>query len=241
MNAANFALAEQLVNPQYIRQGAQARHARESLLASLLAQRRLPDSGWDELSIDLALHELASMDSNNFLGNAGVGEREGRVFCPLVARRHYRLAHGIGRSGDIAETQPKAAGSSLLLKLANALALDLLRRAGAPSLGGALVLPLATGMSISLVLLAMRKLRPAATHVLWPRLDQKACLKAILLAGLTPVIIPGRLCGDQIETDVEALKAHLTELGAERVLCVLSSTSCFAPRASDKVIDPHSL
>lgn len=48
------------------------------------------------------------MDSNNFLHNIGVGEREGRVACPMVARRHYRLAHGIGRSGDIAAQQPKA-------------------------------------------------------------------------------------------------------------------------------------
>lgn len=30
------------------------------------------------------------MDSNNFLGNCGVGEREGRVVSGLVARRHYR-------------------------------------------------------------------------------------------------------------------------------------------------------
>jgi O-phospho-L-seryl-tRNASec:L-selenocysteinyl-tRNA synthase len=39
------------------------------------------------------------MDSNNFLDNVGVGEREARVASELVARRHYRLAHGIGRSG----------------------------------------------------------------------------------------------------------------------------------------------
>jgi hypothetical protein len=47
------------------------------------------------------------MDSNNFENNVGVGEREARVFSPLVARRHFRLAHGIGRSGDIAAEQPK--------------------------------------------------------------------------------------------------------------------------------------
>ncbi len=47
------------------------------------------------------------MDSNNFLGTTGVGEREARVACGLVAQRHFRLAHGIGRSGDIAAPQPK--------------------------------------------------------------------------------------------------------------------------------------
>ena len=67
------------------------------------------------------------MDSNNFLGNAGVGEREGRVECALVARRHYYLSHGIGRSGDIAAEQPKAAGSSLISKLTRVLALDAIK------------------------------------------------------------------------------------------------------------------
>ena len=47
------------------------------------------------------------MDSNNFLDNIGVGEREARVASGLVARRHYRLAHGMGRSGDVAAEQPK--------------------------------------------------------------------------------------------------------------------------------------
>ncbi len=47
------------------------------------------------------------MDSNNFLNNIGVGEREARVASDLVARRHYRLAHGMGRSGDVAAEQPK--------------------------------------------------------------------------------------------------------------------------------------
>ena len=54
-----------------------------------------------------AAQDLALMDSNNFGGNAGVGEREGRVACSLVRRRNFGLAHGIGRSGDIAAEQPK--------------------------------------------------------------------------------------------------------------------------------------
>ena len=36
----------------------------------------------------------------------------------------------MGRSGDIAEIQPKAAGSSLIVKLANSFALDVLKLAG---------------------------------------------------------------------------------------------------------------
>ena len=42
----------------------------------------------------------------------------------------FRLGHGIGRSGDITAVQPKAAGSSIIMKLSNALILDLIRQTG---------------------------------------------------------------------------------------------------------------
>ncbi len=70
------------------------------------------------------------MDSNNFNGNCGVGEREGRIYSNIVASRHFGLAHGIGRSGDITEVQPKAVGSSIINKLTNSLALDVLKISG---------------------------------------------------------------------------------------------------------------
>ena len=53
------------------------------------------------------VQDMSLMDSNNFESNVGVGEREGRMLCPIVRRRHYGLAHGIGRSGDISAEQPK--------------------------------------------------------------------------------------------------------------------------------------
>lgn len=56
----------------------------------IIIKGKCPEDGWDESTIELFLHELAIMDSNNFLGNCGVGEREGRVVSGLVARRHYR-------------------------------------------------------------------------------------------------------------------------------------------------------
>ncbi|GLE09873.1 hypothetical protein PINS_up021801 [Pythium insidiosum] len=132
------------------------------------------------------------MDSNNFRTNIGAGEREGARISSLVARRHYYLCHGVGRSGDVAAVQPKAAGSSLLVQLTNALARDVLRDAGMRRTQTALVLPVATGMSLSLVLLALREERPDAKFVIWPRIDQKSCLKSILTAGLTPLVLPTR-------------------------------------------------
>ena len=40
---------------------------------------------------------------------------------------HYRLGHGVGRSGDIAAIQPKAAGSSLIARIAESMVLDLIK------------------------------------------------------------------------------------------------------------------
>ena len=172
MNESNLKLAEGLVDSSYIQQASQARKQREKMIQKLLAQvlfnclreiayklfvsaqqRRMPKKGWDNLSIEYFMNELAIMDSNNFVGmspsphifllsillnqkkhthkeNVGVGEREARIFSSLVAKRHYFLGHGIGRSGDIAAIQPKAAGSSLLHRLTNYMALEALKLAG---------------------------------------------------------------------------------------------------------------
>jgi O-phospho-L-seryl-tRNASec:L-selenocysteinyl-tRNA synthase len=209
MDADNCTAACGLVSKAYIQQGSQALCRRRRLIKTLLSQRRLPEAGWDDATIEmllqaggkprmeeggwmrcsiarclpcdgsrrciptqtaaapcrcppgpLTLQDAALMDSNNFLDNVGVGEREARVASELVARRHYRLAHGIGRSGDIAAEQPKAAGSSLLAKLASLLAADALEAAGLWEVGAALVVPLATGMAITATLLALRGTLP---------------------------------------------------------------------------------
>lgn len=60
-------------------------------------------------------------------GAAGVGEREGRVFAPLVSERSFGLAHGMGRSGNLVGPQPKAAGSSLVVALTNVFVLQLIQ------------------------------------------------------------------------------------------------------------------
>lgn len=44
----------------------------------------MPNIGWTDLTIKYFLDKLALMDSNNFEGNCGVGEREGRIFSKLV-------------------------------------------------------------------------------------------------------------------------------------------------------------
>ena len=119
MDAANLAHASALIGPAYAQQGGASLARRAALVRQLLTQRSIPDEPWDEPAIEAFLAELAAMDSNNFAGAVGAGEREARVFSALVRRRHFGLGHGVGRSGDVASVQPKAAGSSLLYKLAN--------------------------------------------------------------------------------------------------------------------------
>ena len=91
----------------------------------------------------------------------------------------------------------------------------------------------ATHLAVCSALLTWRQV---CRHVLWPRVDQKTCLKCITAAGLTPVCIPCQLSGDELSADLQALEAKAAELGHENVLCVLATTSCFAPRAADDVV-----
>ncbi|QDZ20896.1 O-phosphoseryl-tRNA(Sec) selenium transferase [Chloropicon primus] len=225
-----------MVPGTYLNQGAQALASRRKLFKKLLSNRRLPDEAWDEDSVRLFLKELALMDSNNFLQNAGVGEREGRIHSRLVYDRHYGLAHGIGRSGDISAVQPKAAGSSLLCKVCNFLVKDAFEVAGLGEVGYVTTVPVATGMALSLVLQALKRHNPSGKYVLWPRIDQKTCLKCIYAANLQALVVENVLEGDQLVTDVGKLEAEVESKGGE-ILCVLTTTSCFAPRASDKIVD----
>ena len=70
--------------------------------------------------------------------------------------------------------------------------------------------------------------------VLWSRIDQKSCFKAILSAGLKCVVVPTKLDGDEVVTDIDAIEEKLKFFG-NRVLAIISTTSCFAPRVPDKV------
>jgi len=236
MNPDNLKLASVLIGETYAQQGASSIRMQEKLVQNLLTQRCLPPQGWDDESIELFLHQLSLMDSNNFKGNVGAGEREARVYSSLVARRNYYMAHGIGRSGDVMAVQPKAAGSSLIVQLTNYMAAHALKLAGMQKMR-CHVLPLATGMTITVSLLAMKNNKKQAQYVLWPRIDQKTCLKAMLSTGLTPVPIENVLEGDMLRTDLEAIEAKIQELGAENVLAIVTTSSCFSPRVPDKLVE----
>lgn len=235
MNRDSLELCAKLLPRGYVEQAKDARRSHENLVKQLIEKRKLPSEGWSNFTIELLLRELSGMDTNNFPHSCGVGEREGRIYSTIVEQRHFGFAHGIGRSGDITAVQPKAAGSSLMMKLTNALVEDALKLAGARHVAGAFVVPMATGMSLLLCMRTLSFRRPGATYVLWPRIDQKSCYKSILTAGFIPVVIENCLEGDELRTDVVALEQKIAELGSDKILCILTTTSCFAPRAVDRL------
>ena len=231
-------LAGALVGGGAVRQAAAAGPGgRRRRLRALLSSRCLPPAGWPPGEVEAFVRETALLDNTAFLGLAGMGEREGRVLAPAVARRYFGLAHGMGRSGDLTAEQPKACGSSLLAKLSNLLVRSALKQAGLRGCGPALVLPLATGMALMLTLQALRRTRPpGARFILWPRVDQKTGIKCVSAAGLELVVVENKVEGDRVFADLEAVERAVRELGADNVVGVLSTTACFAPREPDDVV-----
>ena len=85
-------------------------------------------------------------------------------------------------------------------------------------------------------LLSLHLQNPSAKYVIWFRVDQKTCLKSILSVGMEPIIIDPIVEGDELSTDLAALREKLSSLKKEDVLCIIPTTSVFAPRLPDDVV-----
>lgn len=114
------------------------------------------------------------------------------------------------------------------------MALDAIRLAGVKEAKDCFVAPLATGMALTLCLSAWSTSKPSARYVIWPRIDQKTCFKCILAAGLTPIVVENSLENGELHCLPEDIEAKIAELGADNVLAVLTTSSCFAPRIPDE-------
>ncbi|VDN57611.1 unnamed protein product [Dracunculus medinensis] len=204
------------------------------------AQGKVPEEGLQPHVVHEFISRLASMDSNNRFDmiKVGAGEREGRVVSHTVNQLHIGLAHGIGRSGNLFEKQPKASGSTILGDLANRLVLDAIKNLGITCANYALIVPVATGMALMLCLNAWRRLKPLAKFVVFLRIDQRSCFKAIIAAGFEPIVIDciKHQKDECLTTDVKKLQNILEARGTE-ILAVMSTTSCFAPRSPDCIVN----
>jgi O-phospho-L-seryl-tRNASec:L-selenocysteinyl-tRNA synthase len=197
----------------------------------LLEQRKLPKEGWSDETIRLFLKILSSMDTDKDPKAARIGEREARIASPFVSELAAGFNHGVGRSGVLIAPQPKAAGGSLMYQIANRLAEDILNKFGIENIKGAYVIPLATGMSIGLVLKVARDLT-GGQDVVYPRIDHKSPLNGISLVGLNPKIIPCKLEGDTVVSDPHDVEAAINEQTA----AILTTTTFFPPRQTDDII-----
>ena len=231
-------IIESFIGKSYNQIGKELMSSHENIFQNILNTRSIPDEPLNQNTINYILNYISNMDSNNGPYHIGIGEREGRIISNLVNQRNYGLVHGIGRSGNISDLQPKACGSSLLVQLTNSLLKNLLKSIGMSFIKDIIILPFATGMALTLSYLTLRLLKPKAKYIIWSRIDQKTCLKCIITSGFEPLIInpiPNKKNDYEIETDIEQIKTIIDKYGIDNILCITSTTSCFAPRCYDNI------
>ena len=231
-------IIESFIGKSYNQIGKELMSSHENIFQNILNTRSIPDEPLNQNTINYILNYISNMDSNNGPYHIGIGEREGRIISNLVNQRNYGLVHGIGRSGNISDLQPKACGSSLLVQLTNSLLKNLLKSIGMSFIKDIIILPFATGMALTLSYLTLRLLKPKAKYIIWSRIDQKTCLKCIITSGFEPLIInpiPNKKNDYEIETDIEQIKTVIDKYGVDNILCITSTTSCFAPRCYDNI------
>ena len=173
-------IVEYFIGKSYTQIGNELISSHDKIFQNILHSRNIPDEALTQNTISYILNYISNMDSNNGPYHIGIGEREGRIISSLVHQRNYGLVHGIGRSGNINDLQPKACGSSLLVQLTNSLLKNLLHSIGMTFIKDIIILPFATGMAMTISFLTLRILKPKAKFIIWSRIDQKTCLKCII-------------------------------------------------------------
>ncbi len=205
-------------------------------IKTLFEQRNVPKKPWSDDQIEFLLKTLSNMDTDKDSDAARVGEREARIVSKLHLQTSAGFCHGIGRSGFLTAPQPKAPGGSIMYEISNYLARDILRNCGLPNIKEAIIVPLCTGMSLSLSLGALRpEWKNNGSNmrrtVLVPQIDHKSLLKSIELMGLRTKIIKGKIFGDAVRIPFEDIEANLDK----DCYAIVSITSFFPPREPDNI------
>ncbi|MHA2400692.1 MAG: O-phosphoseryl-tRNA(Sec) selenium transferase [Promethearchaeota archaeon] len=200
----------------------------------LFEQKSVPGEPWSDEQIEFLLLTLSNMDTDKDRNAARVGEREARIASNLHLKTSAGFCHGIGRSGFLTAPQPKAPGGSIMYEISNYLARDILRKFGLPNIKDSIIVPLCTGMSLSLTLGALKpdwdkdESKNKKT-VLVPQIDHKSLLKSIDLMGLRTKIVKGKIFDDAVRIPVEDIKESIDN----DCYAIVSITSFFPPRESD--------
>jgi O-phospho-L-seryl-tRNASec:L-selenocysteinyl-tRNA synthase len=198
----------------------------------LFEQKSVPKEPWSDDQIEFLLFTLSNMDTDKDSQASRVGEREARIASNLHLKVSAGFCHGIGRSGFLTAPQPKAPGGSIMYEIANYLARNFLKNFGLPNINKAIVVPLATGMSLALSLGALKpEILSKKNKVLVPQIDHKSLLKAFNLMGFVPKIVQGKVFGDAVRIPMEDIKASLDS----ECFAIISVTSFFPPREHDDI------
>ena len=68
--------------------------------------------------------------------------------------------------------------------------------------------------------------------MIWSRIDQKSCFKSILTAGMEPVVVELSKRGEELVTDLEAIREEVNRLGSDNVLAIMTCTRYLAMNLS---------
>lgn len=212
-------------------------------IGDLFNQRTLPEEPWEATKIQQLISILNHLDSDKDPGAIRIGEREGRISSPLLAKLSGNFCHGVGRSGNLTSAQPKAAGASLMQNLTNQLILSLIRSVGIPNIRSALTIPMGTGMSIALALRGCLSHYNVNIHakplILMPQLDHNSPRKGIEFIGGEILIVPGRFGENHYST--EGSYVDMTDIekiyndNALKISAIVSNSAFFAPRVPDNL------
>lgn len=203
-------------------------------LKIVLEQKAVPKKPWSDEQIEFFLQILSQMDTDKDMEAARVGEREARISSKIHLKTSAGFCHGVGRSGFLTAPQPKAPGASMMYEITNYLARNFFKNFGLPNIKDAIVVPLCTGMSLSLCLSALKpdwndESLLSKRVVLVPQIDHKSIIKSLELIGVKSKVVKGKIFGDAVRVPIEDIKNELDD----NCFAIISITSFFPPREHD--------
>ena len=74
--------------------------------------------------------------------------------------------------------------------------------------------------------------------MIWSRIDQKSCFKSILTAGMEPVVVELSKRGEELVTDLEAIREEVNRLGSDNVLAIMTCTRYISCNESFLLVHP---
>ncbi|MCS3922205.1 O-phospho-L-seryl-tRNASec:L-selenocysteinyl-tRNA synthase [Methanococcus voltae PS] len=226
-------------------------------IENILNQRKMPKKGLSDEKIELLLNFLANMDTDKDPKAIRVGEREARISSEIHKKLSSNFCHGIGRSGNLVDPQPKAPGASAMYALTNKILESFLKNLNVNV--NALATPVSTGMSIALCLSALKRgflvenskmdkdtkittkqysKYDGANVVIYPYASHKSPIKSTSFVGMRMRFVETKLSDkdDCVEIPVEdIISATEKELKDGKNPVILSTLTFFPPRRSDDV------